>query len=71
MKTKTKIELKRIRKAKKVTQEVLANALNVSGVTICRWEKGYCEPSISNIVRMCALLNVSADELLGIKEFNA
>ena len=71
MENKNIIKLKEIRKAKGISQVTLARALNVNDVTVCRWETGKTEPSISNMIRICALLNISADELLGIKEFNA
>lgn len=71
MENKNIIKLKEIRKAKGISQVILARALNVNDVTVCRWETGKTEPSINNIIRICALLNISADELLGIKAFNA
>ena len=39
-------KIKLIREKMILTQEELAIALGVSSVTVCRWEKGKCEPTI-------------------------
>lgn len=42
--------LKKLRKEKGITQEQLAEILNVSGRTVSRWENGNNMPDISILV---------------------
>lgn len=46
------IFLKELRKEKKLTQEQLAEKLNVSGRTVSRWETGSNMPDIGMLVEM-------------------
>ncbi len=56
--------LKVLRNVLKLTQLDLAKKLNVSYKTISHWESGYSEPSLSMIVNIKNVLNVSYEELL-------
>lgn len=58
--------LKAIRKAKKLTQLELATRLKVSKGTVSAYEQGLSHPSIETLVKICAILDTSADYLLGI-----
>ena len=49
MKTKFADNFKRLRKDKGVTQEKLAEILNVSSQSVSRWELGICYPDIELI----------------------
>ena len=53
-----------MRRHKGLTQRQLAEALNVSNRTVSKWECGDGLPELSNILPLCALLGVTADELL-------
>ena len=58
-------QLSNARKAKGLTQEELAEQLNLSRQTVLRWEKNQVFPDISNLKAVAKLLDVSFDYLLG------
>ena len=37
--------------------------------TVLKWEKGISQPSLSNFMLLCEVLDVSADYMLGISEY--
>lgn len=51
--------LKTLRKEKSITQETLAEALNVSSRTVSRWETGSNMPDISLLVELSEFYQVS------------
>ena len=55
-------------KASKYTQKEIANALGITESNLTNWKKGENAPSLETFYRLCVLLEVSADYLLGIKE---
>ena len=54
----------RFRTSKNISQEQLAEALNVSRQTISRWETGQSVPEMDKIQELAEILGVAADELL-------
>ena len=62
------LKIKELRKKNDMTQEKLAEYLNVSFQAISKWETGVAAPDLSLIVPLARLFKVSADELLGISE---
>ncbi len=52
------------RRALGMTQRALAEALGVSDRTVSKWECGGGLPELANLLPLCALLGVTADELL-------
>ena len=61
------------RKQKKLTQEKLAEKLNISDRAISKWERGICLPDASIMIPLCKILDISVNELLSgemIKEKN-
>ena len=52
-----------------MTQPQLAKALHVSNCIISKWENDLMEPKATYIVRLCMYFDVSADYLLGLKEY--
>ena len=52
------------RRARGMTQRALAEALGVSDRTVSKWECGGGFPELGNLLPLCALLGVTADELL-------
>ena len=50
--------LKELRKEKNLTQEQLAEALNVSGRTVSRWETGSNMPDLSILVELADFYDV-------------
>ena len=56
--------LKILRKEKNITQEVLAETLNVSNRTVSRWETGSNMPDISLLVELSEFYQVSIPEII-------
>lgn len=57
-----------LRKEKGLTQEDIANKLNVSSQAVSKWENGISYPDVSLFVEISEILGVSVDYLLGKKE---
>ena len=57
-------KLKQARLKKELTQENVANILNVSRTTISNWEVGRSYPDLESIVKLSDLYNISLDGLL-------
>ena len=53
-----------LRKQAGITQEYLANRLNVSNQAVSKWEAGKCYPDIEILPELAAFFGVSIDELL-------
>ena len=56
--------LKYLRKKEKLTQEELAEKLNVSRQAVTKWESGQALPDISNLKEIANLFQITIDELL-------
>ena len=56
--------LYQLRKQKGLSQEELANRLNVSRQTISKWEVGDSTPDMEKLVAICDLFDVSLDNLV-------
>ena len=63
------IGLKKIRKIKKLNQQKVAFALNISRECLSHYENGKREPSLELIVKMSKYFGVSIDFLITGKEF--
>lgn len=57
--------LKILRKRKGLTQENVAESLNIVRQTISKWEKGVSVPDVDMLVKLAELLEVSVSELIG------
>lgn len=53
-----------LRKANGLTQQEVADRLNVSNKSVSRWERGECAPDLSLIPALAEMFNVTCDELL-------
>ena len=53
-----------LRKRKGMSQEQLAEMLDVSRQSVSKWEQGITDPSTSNLFALAKLFNVSVEELL-------
>ncbi|MBQ7293590.1 MAG: helix-turn-helix transcriptional regulator [Clostridia bacterium] len=62
------LKIKELRKKKDMTQEKLAEYLNVSFQAVSKWETGIASPDLSMIVPLSRLFDVSTDELFGLSE---
>lgn len=60
--------LKYAREKKGLTQKEVAEGIGVAKSTYSLYESGNREPNVQTIKRIADLLNVSADDLLGINE---
>ena len=58
-------KLSELRKSAGLSQEELATKVGVSRQTVFKWESGLSSPSMDNILVLCRLFSVSADELIG------
>ncbi len=56
--------LKNFRKAAKLTQEQVAEKLNVSRQSVAKWESGDALPDIENCIALAKLYNVTLDDLV-------
>ena len=56
--------LKIIRKNKKMSQEELAEKLNVSRQSVSKWETGESYPEMNNILELCRIFNIKINELI-------
>ena len=61
--------IRQLRVENGLSQPELAKALNVSNGLISFWENDINEPKATYIVRLCKYFDVSADYLLGLKEY--
>ncbi len=55
----------RLRKAKGLTQEQIAEKVNISYQSVSKWENDITSPDISLLVTLSEILGVSLDELMG------
>ena len=53
---------KRLRKEKSVTQDKVAQALDVSGQSVSRWELGICYPDVELLPSIANYFGVSVDK---------
>lgn len=58
--------LRKARKAVKLTQQEVADELAVKKSTVCGWEKGYRSPRKDQIIRLATMYQVSADGLFDL-----
>ncbi|MDY4787750.1 MAG: helix-turn-helix transcriptional regulator [Bacilli bacterium] len=59
------LRLSRLRKEKNLTQEDIANKINISSQAVSKWENDLSSPDIDTLVRLANIFDVSLDELLG------
>lgn len=58
-------KLYELRKAKKLSQEELAERLNVARQTISKWETGATTPDTNNLIELSNIFEISIDEFVG------
>lgn len=69
MQTKFGDRLRELRAERGVGQVELAARIGVSKGIISLWENGLREPTMSNIIALSQYFGVSADYLIGLKDF--
>ncbi|MBR1968136.1 MAG: helix-turn-helix transcriptional regulator [Clostridia bacterium] len=62
-------KIKDLRIENKITQKELADLCNVKQSCVSKWERGATLPDAVMIVKLTEIFKVSADYLLGIKEY--
>lgn len=60
--------IKRLRRSKGMTQEQLADILNISNAAVSKWERGDSFPDITLLFPIADYFGVSVDELMGHNE---
>ena len=53
-----------LRVAANISQEQLAEKINVSRQSVSKWEMGQALPQIDKVLQLCELFGISTDELL-------
>lgn len=61
-------KIRQLRRAKDLTQEQLADYLNVSYQSVSKWETGTATPDLAFVIPLARLFGVSTDELLGFAQ---
>lgn len=61
--------LRELRLEKKLTQIELADSIGVSFAIISKWENCKRQPTLENIKALSRFLNVTADYLIGLKDY--
>lgn len=59
-------QLKTLRKERNISQADIANALGIKPAAVSKYETGRVPLSEDSIQKLCQMLEVSADELLGL-----
>ncbi|RZH99880.1 XRE family transcriptional regulator, partial [Staphylococcus condimenti] len=62
----TKLKQERVKRS--ITQETLANYLNISKTTISKWENDLLYPDITMLPMLARFFNISVDELLNYND---
>ena len=61
--------IRKYRKLNNMSQDELAEKLNVTRQSISLWETGQTQPSLDNIIAFAKLFNVATDDLLTEVDF--
>ena len=59
--------IKKCRIDNKMTQEFVAERLQVSRQSVSKWETGVSDPSTANLIALASLFNTSVETLLNIE----
>ena len=63
--------IRKLRKERNLTQEELAEQLNLSAQAVSKWENGTSMPDISQVVPLASVFGVTTDVLFGVEGTNA
>lgn len=61
-------QIKALRQARGITQEMLAEKLNLSSQAVSKWERGVSVPDIQLLPKLSAFFGVSIDELFSLSD---
>lgn len=62
------LKIRELRKKRGITQERLAEYLNISSQAVSKWESGISQPDISFVPQLVSFFGVSADELFSLNK---
>lgn len=65
------LRLRQIREEHKLSQEQLAEKMNMSQKTISSWEKDRTYPKVKELHRLCDIYDCTYDYLTGIKQYDS
>ena len=57
--------IRRLRRSRGMTQEQLAEILNISNAAVSKWERGDSFPDITMLFPIADYFGISVDELMG------
>ena len=57
-------KLSKLRKQNNITQEQLADRLNMSRQAVSKWELGVSIPDMDKMIQLCNILNCTLEDLL-------
>lgn len=60
-----RLRLRELREAKGLSQRAVAKGIHVTPAAVAKWELGYTNPTMDNILAMASFLGCSTDALLG------
>lgn len=61
--------IRELRAENKLSQKEFGKLLSISQDTVSLWENGKSMPTAEYIIAICRRFNVSADYILGLKDF--
>lgn len=61
-------EQKRSQDGKRISREMMGAAIGVDQHTIYEWERGNKHPGFLNVCKFCDYLDMTLDEMLGVKK---
>lgn len=59
--------IKEEKTGKKITHQMIADAIGVDRVSVTLWEQGKRHPGFLNILNYCQFLGITVNELMGLK----
>ena len=59
-------EIHRLRNSRGITQEALAEALNVTAQTVSKWERGTCMPDVQMLPEIAIYFGITIDQLFAM-----
>ena len=59
------LKIKELRESLRLTQSELGAKLELTGHNVGDWERGKCQPSIEDLIKLASIFNVTVDYLIG------
>lgn len=59
-------KIAKLRKEQNMTQQELANKLNITDKAVSKWERGLSYPDITSVSKLAKILNVDSKELIDL-----